>query len=87
MLAKPSSFGQDNGQVGHERIRIPSLFVQDNFRVNPHITLNMGVRWDPFLLPYHAQNQASIFNRAWFDAGKKSKVFTECSGRHAFLRR
>lgn len=75
LVGKPSSFGQDNGQVGHDRIRIPSLFVQDNIRLNPRLSINIGLRWDPYLLPYHAQKQASIFDRAWFDAGRKSKVF------------
>ena len=25
----------------------PSFFVQDHWRVNPRLTLNLGLRWDP----------------------------------------
>jgi hypothetical protein len=75
MIGKPASFGQDNGQIGHERMWIPSLYAHDNWRINPHLTANFGIRWDPYLLPYHAQNKASIFDVGWFSSGVKSKVY------------
>ncbi len=75
MVGKPATFGQDNGQVGHERMWIPSLYAHDNWRINSHFTANFGIRWDPYLLPYHAQNKASIFDVSWFNSLVKSKVY------------
>ena len=75
MLGKPSSSLQSNGQNLHERANMPSLYAQDNIRINTHLTINAGVRWDPYLLPYNADHQASIFDPAWFQAGIKSQHF------------
>jgi len=74
MIGKPCTFSQDNGQIGNERMHIPSLYVHDNFRINSNLTANFGLRWDPFLLPHHAQNKASIFDRAWFDTGIRHAI-------------
>ena len=75
LIGRPSSFGQDNGQVGHERMWVPSLYVHDNFRLSSRLTANLGLRWDPFLPPYHSQHKASIFDVDWFKSGVKSRVW------------
>ncbi|PYS53809.1 MAG: TonB-dependent receptor [Acidobacteria bacterium] len=75
MLGRPSSFTQNNGQVGAERLDIPSLYVQDNIRLNSHLTANVGLRWDPYLAPYQAEHHASIFDMGWYNEGRRSKVF------------
>ena len=38
------------------------LFVQDDWRVNPKLTVNMGLRWDFLSHPYEAHNQQAAFN-------------------------
>ncbi len=38
------------------------LFVQDNWRVSPRLTLNLGLRYDLLTWPYEAHNQQSSFN-------------------------
>ena len=77
MLGRPSAFTQNNGQLAAERINMPSLYAQDNIKVNSHLTLNVGVRWDPYLSPHkRLPNMVSIFDRSWFDAGLHSKLFS-----------
>ncbi len=39
-----------------------ALFVQDNWRVNQRLTLNLGLRYDLITWPYEAHNQQSSFN-------------------------
>lgn len=76
LIGRPSSTLQSNGQNLHERANIPSLYFQDNVRINSHLTINAGLRWDPYFLPYNANHQASIFDQSWFDKGVKSQHFT-----------
>jgi hypothetical protein len=75
MIGRPSSFLQSAGQRANERLNIPSLYFQDNIRISSHLNVNLGVRWDPYLLPINANHQASIFNMEWFKAGVRSSVF------------
>ncbi|HTH48946.1 MAG TPA: TonB-dependent receptor, partial [Candidatus Limnocylindria bacterium] len=75
MLGKPSSFTQNNGQVGDERLTAPSLYAQDNFKVSQRLTLNLGLRWDPFTAPLKVVPQVSIFDLGWYNAGVHSKIF------------
>ena len=60
----------------HERSSYIGFFAQDTWKVNRRLTLNAGLRWDPFL-PINNQNgQVLQFNPANFTAGKVSSVFT-----------
>ncbi|MDE3165158.1 MAG: TonB-dependent receptor, partial [Acidobacteriota bacterium] len=76
LMGLPSSFTQNNGQIGDERLTQPSLYVQDNIRVLSHLTLNVGLRWDPYEAPGKAVPQVSIFDPGWYASGTQSKVFS-----------
>lgn len=43
------------------RITFAGLFVQDDYRVTPKLTLNVGLRWDVFTSPVDAHNRQSNF--------------------------
>ena len=51
------------------------MYVQDNWRVSPNVTLNVGLRWDPYFPAYSGPGEITHFDRARFDAGLKSSVF------------
>jgi hypothetical protein len=51
------------------------LYAQDTWRVGPRLTLNYGIRWEPFF-PQQLRNGAVYqFDMARFQAGTKSTVF------------
>jgi len=51
MLGQVSTYTQDAGVYYNYSGVEGSLFAQDNWRVNHKLTLNLGVRWDPYF-PY-----------------------------------
>jgi hypothetical protein len=51
------------------------LYAQDNWRLSPNVTLNAGLRWDPYFPAYSGPGEVTRFDRARFDAGLKSTVF------------
>jgi len=75
LIGRPSNFSQNNGQIGADRLNIPSAYVQDNVQVNSHLRVNAGLRWDPYLLPYQAQNHVNIFDIGWYNSNVRSTVF------------
>ena len=42
----PSAIGLGNKFVTNQRQRIHSLYIQDDYRITPKLTLNLGLRWE-----------------------------------------
>ncbi|MCU1259490.1 MAG: Oar protein [Bryobacterales bacterium] len=51
LLGKVNTFTQTAGKVKFTRGQQLNAFFQDNWRLHPRFTLNLGLRWEPFL-PY-----------------------------------
>ncbi|MFN7997983.1 MAG: TonB-dependent receptor [Bryobacteraceae bacterium] len=51
MIGKFYNLEQGVGEYKNTRFNIMSVFAQDSFRVTPRLTLDLGLRWDPFF-PY-----------------------------------
>jgi len=46
MVGIPSAISQDAPVTGYTNSWYTALFAQDDFRVHPRLTLNLGLRWD-----------------------------------------
>jgi hypothetical protein len=57
LLGIPSRYTQGDAQAFYMRNKYGALFLQDSWRVKPHLTLNYGVRWDVIMPWYEKYNQ------------------------------
>jgi len=75
LLGKPNSFQQGSPGLFYYRLNFAALYLQDSWKVTPRLTLNPGLRWEPYLPVYVDDIGLSYFDRAAFDQGIKSTVF------------
>jgi hypothetical protein len=69
LIGIPSAVTQDAPVTGYSNSWYTALFVQDDFRVHPRLTLNLGLRWDVQTAP------TDPFNRVVnYVAGQRSTV-------------
>ena len=53
------------------------LYAQDTWRLSPRVTMNYGVRWEPWFPQQHVQSQIYNFDINRYRAGTRSTVFPE----------
>jgi hypothetical protein len=60
-LGLPSALSQDAPVTGYTNTWYTALFAQDDFRIHPRFTLNLGIRWDVQTPPTDPQNKESTY--------------------------
>ena len=58
----------------------PALYVQDNWRVNNRLTLNLGLRWDGIPHTYEANHLSSNFYPSLYNPANAPSFWTDGSG-------
>ena len=69
------AFRQGAGEIKENRNNFIGLYVQDNFRVNRRLMLNVGLRWEPALPWQEIKGRQEQFRLADLIAGVRSTQF------------
>jgi hypothetical protein len=77
MTGSLDTISQGGGQVSRDGQNIPSLYIQDSWKVSRRLQINTGLRWDPFIPQHTKYGYAAQFNPAAFYAGQGSKVYPQ----------
>jgi hypothetical protein len=72
LLGAPSQYNQSQLNSFYSRNKYVGAYLQDSWRVNPHLTLNYGLRYDRIEPWYEKYNQISTFS-----PGQQSVVFPD----------
>jgi hypothetical protein len=66
--------------TGHWNAIDPAAYIQDNWRVNNRLTLNLGLRWDAIPHTYEANNAMGNFYPNLYDPAKAAVFVAGTSG-------
>jgi hypothetical protein len=75
MLGLPETFVQGNLQPFNARQNYYGAYVHDVFRMSKTLTVQLGVRWEPYLPGREIENRMNHFDFAGFAAGTPSTVY------------
>jgi Carboxypeptidase regulatory-like domain len=75
LLGLPSNFMQGNITKWNPKMNYFGFYGMDRVRLNSRLSLNAGLRWEPYLPQYDTQKRASHFDQAAFVAGVKTRVY------------
>ena len=77
MLGRVSNFLQGNPVYDFDENDYIGAYVQDEWRIRSNLTVNAGLRWEPYLAIKNSLDYVSNFDEARFDAGVRSTVYPQ----------
>jgi hypothetical protein len=76
MLGLPSTLSQGTVYGFYTRQYYASLYAQDTWKITPRLTLNYGLRWEPYFSQYDNRHEQEYFSPAGFAQNVHSTIFT-----------
>jgi hypothetical protein len=76
LLGVMSTFQQGALNVEQVRDTFPGVYAQDTFRASKRLTLNYGLRYEPYWPWYDIRGRGEKFSVSAYYAGTKSRVYT-----------
>ncbi len=77
MLGMLGSFTQGNPVYDDDESQYFGMYIQDSWRLSQRLTVNYGVRWEPFFPQTNTKSYAMNFDVARFNSGAKSTVYPQ----------
>jgi hypothetical protein len=75
MLGQLSFFTQNNGEIENRRQRNRGFYFGDTWRVTRRLTLNFGLRYEPYAFFSDTKDRNQTFDLGNYQNGIRSKVF------------
>ena len=75
MIGSIYTFQQGNGEFKDDRDWLAALYAQDDYHMSKGLTLNLGIRWAPFIPFYEIKGRVEQFRAANYYAGIVSTQF------------
>jgi hypothetical protein len=75
LLGMASSFNQAGPSYSDQHQNVFGLYVQDSWKVNRRVTVNAGLRWDPFFGHTNPYDETLTFSLANFLSSTPSTVY------------
>lgn len=75
MLGLPAVFSQGGSQIVAEKQQYFGFYAQDVWRMSSRLTVNYGLRWEPFIAAKDQNGFNVAFVRDQFDQGVHSKTY------------
>jgi hypothetical protein len=75
LLGSIRTFQQGAGEFKDDRDYFATLYAQDDFHASRKLTLNLGIRWEPFIPWYETKGRVEQFRADNYYAGVRSTQF------------
>lgn len=75
LLGRAASFSAGTLTGVNTRNHYIGIYAQDSWRLSPNVTINAGLRWDPYLPVYSPEGRFTRFDRERFSQGLRSATF------------
>ena len=77
MLGSASAWNQGNANQWYLRENYLGLYLQDAWKITPRLTVNYGIRWEPYQAPYAKYGWVAHFDPALFAQNAHSSVYVK----------